>query len=116
MGPDTAGTWRGRFISGRIDTLTDLPRSDKPPVYGIALTRTAIFDLLEKPPPKGQAVWDGKVIASELKISVDIVWMIFRKKVYTFKDNGHGALARIPSSRKKRQTLSIFIWIHPKTR
>ncbi|MDR0548626.1 MAG: hypothetical protein LBI10_04340 [Deltaproteobacteria bacterium] len=36
--------------------------------------------LLEKQPPKEQATWDGKSVASALGISDDAVWRILRER------------------------------------
>jgi transposase len=68
---NTVGKWRKRFISKRIDGLFDNMRSGKPRTYDIETTRNSIFNVLEKPPPKGQATWDGKAIAAEPGISDD---------------------------------------------
>ena len=76
----TVSTWRSRFLSDGINGLNDRPRSGKPPVYDKDQTRRDIFDTLEQKPPKGQATWDGKAIASKLGISDDIVWRILRKE------------------------------------
>jgi transposase len=80
LNPYTVRTWRTRFISNRIDGLKDLPRPGKPIIYDKNETRKAIFDVLEQPPPKGQATFDGKSIASKLGISDDIVWRILEKR------------------------------------
>ena len=55
LNPNTVRTWRWRLLSDGIDGLKDRPRSGKPPIYDKDQTRKDIFDLLEKPPPKGQA-------------------------------------------------------------
>lgn len=80
LSPNFVGVWRKRFNSERIDGLKDRPRSGKPPIYGKEATRNAILGALEKPPPKGQATWNGKSLASELGFSADIVWRILRKE------------------------------------
>ena len=77
---NTVRTWRWRFLSDGIDGLKDLPRSGKPPIYDKEQTRKDIFAVLETPPPKGQATWDGKAVALKLGISDDIVWRILRKE------------------------------------
>jgi transposase len=78
MDPNTVATWRKRFISQGMEGLFDLKRSGKPPKYDVDSTRNKILELLEKPPPIGQATWDGKSVAKELGISDDIVWRILR--------------------------------------
>ena len=80
LNPNTVRTWRCRFLSDGVSGLRDRPRSGKPPIYDKDQIRKDIFGVLEKPPPKGQATWDGKAVAAELGISDDIVWRILRKE------------------------------------
>jgi transposase len=54
---NTVRKWRKRFISNRLDGIYDLQRSGNPPIYDKNTVRKAIFDILEKLPPKGQSVW-----------------------------------------------------------
>lgn len=78
--PNTVGKWRRRFIAIGVAGLEDAPRSGKPPRYPLAETRQAILELLGKPPPKGQAVWDGKAVAAALGISAHKTWRVLRKE------------------------------------
>jgi transposase len=78
--PNTVGLWRRRFIEHGLDGLFDRPRSGKPEKYDPVETRKAVLELLETPPPKGQAKWDGKAVAERLNISDDKVWRILRKE------------------------------------
>ncbi|MDR2300656.1 MAG: IS630 family transposase [Deltaproteobacteria bacterium] len=78
--PNTVGMWRHRFIKNGLKGLFDQPRPGKPWKYDIDETRKAILELLEKPPPKGQAMWDGKAVAKELSISPDKVWRVLRNE------------------------------------
>lgn len=71
--------WRKRFSSKRLPGLKDAERSGKPKTYDES-TRNAILKLIEEPPPRGQASWDGGSIANRLNISDDIVWRILRKE------------------------------------
>jgi transposase len=77
--PNTVIDWRRRFESAGLAGLTDRPRSGKPRQYG-ADFRKKVLAVLEKPPPKGQAVWDGPAIAAHLKTSVHAVWRVLRKE------------------------------------
>ena len=76
--PNTVGIWRHRFLEKGLEGLMDLPRSGAKPKYDSVETRKAILELLETPPPKGQATWDGKSVAEALSISDDKVWRILR--------------------------------------
>jgi transposase len=80
LNPNTVRNWRRRFLSDGLDGLKGLPRPGKPPVYDKDEIRQDIFELLEKPAPKGQATGDGKAIASDLGISDDIGWRILKKE------------------------------------
>lgn len=76
----TVGKWRLRFLDLGLYGLCDLPRPGKPVVYAPEETRNAVLALLETPPPKGQAVWDGNAVATALGISAHKVWRILRKE------------------------------------
>ena len=74
----TVGKWRRRFILSGVSGLYDAPRPGKPVTYDPVDTRRAILELLQKNPPKGQAVWDGNAVAVALGISVHKVWRVLR--------------------------------------
>jgi transposase len=76
--PNTVGMWRRRFNAQGLEGLYDLPRSGKPPKYDPEETKRSVLELLETPPPLGQALWDGKSVAKALNISDDKVWRILR--------------------------------------
>jgi transposase len=76
--PNTVGLWRRRFNECGLNGLLDLPRPGKPPKYDHEQVRKSILELLETPPPKGQAAWDGKAVAKAMNISDDKVWRILR--------------------------------------
>ncbi len=77
--PNTVINWRQRFECKGIDGLRDRPRSGKPVTYG-ADFRKKVLDLLESPPPPGQACWDGPAVAKQLNTSVHAVWRLLRKE------------------------------------
>jgi len=77
--PNTVINWRQRFESKGIDGLRDRPRSGKPMTYG-ADFRKNVLDLLESPPPPGQACWDGPAVAKQLNTSVHAVWRLLRRE------------------------------------
>ena len=56
-----------------------LPRSGTPPIYGEATDRR-IRAVLDRPPPKGFARWNGPLIAKVLgNVDVQYVWRSLRK-------------------------------------
>lgn len=71
--------WRQRFAEHGVVGLKDRPRSGKPKHYG-AEFRNRVLKLLEEPPPRGQACWDGSAVAKALNASDDAVWRILRKE------------------------------------
>jgi hypothetical protein len=57
----------------------DLPRNGRPVQYD-AEFRNSVLNLLETPPPAGQARWDGGSVAKALGVSDDAVWRLLRKE------------------------------------
>ena len=77
--PTTVSLWRGGFARERLDGLEDLPRSGTPPIYSEA-TDKRIRAVLDRPPPKGFARWNGPLIAKALgDVDVQYVWRSLRK-------------------------------------
>src|SRR6266702_7847425 len=74
---NTVIKWRQRFVQDGLAGLRDAPRPGAKPVYG-ADFRNRVLALLEKPPPSGQACWDGPAVATALKGSVHAVWRVLR--------------------------------------
>jgi transposase len=77
--PNTVIKWRQRFTQGGLAGLRDAPRAGAKRVYG-ADFRNQVLALLEQPPPKGQAGWDGPAVAAALHGSVHAVWRILRRE------------------------------------
>src|SRR5258706_82119 len=75
--PNRVIKWRRRFVQHGLAGLRDAPRPGAKPVYG-AEFRNRVLALLEKPPPAGQACWDGPAVATALKGSVHAVWRVLR--------------------------------------
>jgi len=75
--PNTVIKWRQRFSQHGLGGLRDAPRPGAKAVYGVDF-RNRVLALLEKPPPSGQASWDGPAVAAELKGSVHAVWRVLR--------------------------------------
>jgi transposase len=77
--PNTVIKWRQRFAKGGLVALLDAPRPGAKVVYG-ADFRNQVLALLEKPPPPGQACWDGPAVAAALDASVHAVWRVLRRE------------------------------------
>jgi transposase len=77
--PNTVIKWRQRFAQHGLAGLGDAPRPGAKPVYGVDF-RNRVLALLEKPPPAGQACWDGPAVATALHGSVHAVWRVLRRE------------------------------------
>jgi transposase len=72
--------WRKRFAAGGLDGLQDKPRPGAAPKY-TASTDKRILALLDEPPPKGRARWDGKLLAKTLgDVDVNYVQRFLRRQ------------------------------------
>lgn len=71
--------WRNRFAREGLSGLEDAPRSGKPKTVGKDL-RAKLLKLVETPPPKGQAAWDGIALAKELGAKKSSVYSVLEKE------------------------------------
>lgn len=77
--PNTVIKWRDRFVKQGRPGLEDAPRPGAKRVYDAGF-RNRVLAILEKPPPAGQACWDGPAVALAVKGSVHAVWRVLRKE------------------------------------
>ena len=77
--PNTVSKWRIRFAKEGIAGLSDAPRSGKPKTYGPDL-RTKLLAVIETPPPKGQARWDGQALAKAVGAKKSTVYALLQKE------------------------------------
>jgi len=78
--PTTVSLWRIRYAREGLDGLEDRLRSGTPPIYDEA-TDQRIRKVLDQPPPKGFARWNGPLIARSLgDVDVQYVWRSLRKQ------------------------------------
>jgi len=78
--PTTVSLWRIRYAREGLDGLEDRLRSGTPPIYDEA-TDQRIRKVLDQPPPKGFARWNGPLIARALgDVDVQYVWRSLRKQ------------------------------------
>ena len=76
--PNTVSKWRIRFARQGLKGLADAPRSRKAPTAGAAL-RAKLLAMLETPPPKGQASWDGLTLAKAVGAKKSSVYALLQK-------------------------------------
>lgn len=77
--PNTVIKWRQRFAQRGLAGLHDAARPGAKPVYGVDF-RNRVLTVLERPPPAGQACWDGPAVAAALNGSVHAVWRVLRRE------------------------------------
>ncbi len=79
--PTTVSLWPYiRYAREGLDGLEDRLRSGTPPIYDEA-TDQRIRKVLDQPPPKGFARWNGPLIARSLgDVDVQYVWRSLRKQ------------------------------------
>ena len=78
--PTTVSLWRIRYAREGLDGLEDRLRSGTPPIYG-EVTDQRIRKVLDQPPPKGFARWNGPLIGRALgDVDVQYVWRSLRKQ------------------------------------
>ena len=71
--------WRQRFFADRLLGLGDAARSGKPALYD-QTTEKQVLALLDQPPPKGYAQWNGNRLAEVLPgVSSHQIWRILRR-------------------------------------
>lgn len=75
--PNTVSKWRDRFARLGLKGLEDAPRSGKPKRY-VGL-REKVLAMLETPPPKGQAAWDGLSLAEAVGAKKSSVYALLQK-------------------------------------
>lgn len=113
--PTTVSLWRIRYAREGLDGLEDRLRSGTPPIYGEA-TDQRIRTVLDQPPPKGFARWNGPLIARALgDVDVQYVWLSLRKQKIDLPAKA-GARATIRILRQRPPMWSVSIWRRPKTR
>jgi transposase len=77
--PATVSKWRVRFESEGLEGLLDDYRPGRPPhaVDGPSL-RQQMLTLLDETPPKGYAIWNGRLLAEALGVNAHRVWKELR--------------------------------------
>ena len=77
--PARVSQWRTRFARQGIPGLADIPRKGRPCRY-TTQTERRILRLLDEPPPKGYASWNGRLLSERLSdVSRYQVWRVLGK-------------------------------------
>lgn len=75
--PNTVSKWRLRFAQKGMAGLEDAPRGGRPKTY--TTLRQDVLAILETPPPKGQAAWDGRALAHRVGAKKSSVYAVLQK-------------------------------------
>jgi transposase len=114
--PTTVSLWRGRFARERLTGLDDLPRSGTPRIYGEA-TDKRIRAVLDQPPPKGFARWNGPLIADALgDVDVQYVWRCLRRQKIDLGGRKSWCESNDPEFARKAADVVASTWRRLKTR
>jgi transposase len=75
---DMVSKWRGRFLAGRLEGLTDEPRPGRPRTIGDEQVEAVITATLEQAPPGGDTHWSTRSMARSAGMSQSAVSRIWR--------------------------------------
>jgi transposase len=113
LGAETVSKWRVRFAQEGLAGLSDLPRSGRSKRYEEEAVRTRLLQLLDKPPPKGYATWNGKLLAQALgDVSPHQVWRVMRQQGIQLQRRHSWCLSTDPEFAAKAADI-IALYLHP---
>ena len=75
---DTVSKWRGRFLAGRLNGLTDEPRPGRPRLVSDEQVEAVIAATLEQAPAGGDSHWSSRSMARSQGMSQSTVSRIWR--------------------------------------
>lgn len=81
--PQTVTKWRGRFVHGRLEALTDEPRPGRPRTVTDEQVERVIVTTLEQPPPHQDTHWSTRSMARASGLSqtaISRIWRAFALK------------------------------------
>jgi len=83
--PARISKWRTRFARDRLAGIYDAARPGKPIIYDDR-TERRILSMLDEPPPKGYAKWNGSLLSEALgDVSRHQVWRVLKKHGITLQ-------------------------------
>jgi len=108
----TVSKWRGRFQGMRLEGLTDAPRAGKPPLYGQD-TECRILEMLDQPPPRGYARWNGPLLAKGLgDVDVQYVWKVLKRHHISLERRRSWCISNDPDFAAKAADV-VGLYLHP---
>ena len=76
--PQTVAKWRGRFVRGRLEGLSDEPRPGRPRTITDTQVEQVITKTLEEPPPNHDTHWSTRSMARATGMSQTAISRIWR--------------------------------------
>ena len=76
--PQTVAKWRGRFVRGRLEGLSDEPRPGRPRTITDTQVEQVITKTLEEPPPNHDSHWSTRSMAKATGMSQTAISRIWR--------------------------------------
>jgi transposase len=76
--PQTVAKWRGRFVRGRLEGLSDEPRPGRPRTITDTQVEQVITKTLEEPPPNHDTHWSTRSMAKQVGMSQTAISRIWR--------------------------------------
>ena len=76
--PQTVTKWRGRFVRGRLEALSDEPRPGRPRTIADEQVEQVITKTLEEPPPNNDTHWSTRSMAKATGMSQSAISRIWR--------------------------------------
>ena len=76
--PQTVGKWRGRFVRGRLEGLSDEERPGRPRTIADEQVEAVIVKTLEEPPPNQDTHWSTRSMARATGMSQTAISRIWR--------------------------------------
>ncbi len=76
--PQTVTKWRGRFVAGRLEGLSDEPRPGRPRTITDEQVELVVTKTLEEPPPRQDTHWSTRQMATATGMSQTAVSRIWR--------------------------------------
>ena len=76
--PQTVGKWRGRFVAGRLEGLSDEDRPGRPRTIADERVEQVITKTLEEPPPNHDTHWSTRSMAKQVGMSQTAISRIWR--------------------------------------
>ena len=101
--------WRSRFVKEGLEGLGDEARTGQPRKY-TAQTERRILRMIDEPPPKGYAQWNGSLLAERTGIPDYQVWAVLRRRGISLQRRRSWCLSTDPEfARKSADIVGLYL-------